>query len=248
MALRLLDLFCCAGGAGMGYHQAGFDVIGVDLSPQPNYPFAFIQHDALTLDMRFLRSFDAIHASPPCQHYSPLGALSPDKEYPDLVAATRDLLNATGLPWIMENVMSAPLDKARSVTLCGSMFGLRTYRHRRFESNVTLTAPPHPKHTVLTATKQRKQRWAEGWNVSVTGDVGVYVGPDAMGIDWMSGDELCQAIPPAYTRHLGLQLAAEGGMNDAMKAACLAEWDNVNDPPCHPSDPGWRGCPVCAAA
>lgn len=203
---RLLDLFCCAGGAGMGYHRAGFDVTGVDLNPQPRYPFAFIQADALSLDMRFLRSFDAIHASPPCQHYSPLGALSPEKAYPDLVAATRDVLEATGLPWIIENVMAAPLNKARSVTLCGGMFDLRTYRHRRFESNVRLSAPDHPPHVIRTATKQRRARWADGWHVSVTGDVGTYVGPEALGIDWMSGDELCQAIPPAYTEHLGLQL------------------------------------------
>jgi len=88
------------------------------------------------------------------------------------------------------------------------MFGLRTYRHRRFESYMHLTAPEHPKHTVLTATKQRKQRWAEGWNVSITGDVGTYVGPEAMGIDWMNGNELCEAIPPAYTQHIGEQLMA----------------------------------------
>ena len=206
--MRILDLFCCAGGAGMGYRRAGFDVVGVDLAPQPRYPFAFIQADALSLDMRFVRSFDAIHASPPCQHYSPLNALSPEKEYPDLVAPTRDLLIDSGLPWIIENVMSAPLDKARSVTLCGGMFGLRTYRHRRFESNVNLQAPPHPPHVIRTATKQRKTRWAEGWHVSVTGDVGTYVGPEALGIDWMNGDELCQAIPPAFTEHLGRQLLA----------------------------------------
>lgn len=192
----------------MGYHRAGFDVVGVDIAPQPRYPFAFIQTDVLALDPRFLRSFDAIHASPPCQHYSPLNALSPEKEYPDLVAPTRAMLEATGLPWIIENVMTAPLDKARSVTLCGGMFGLRTYRHRRFESNRPLVAPAHPPHVIRTATKQRKARWAEGWHVSVTGDVGTYVGPEALGVDWMSGDELCQAIPPAYTEHLGRQLVA----------------------------------------
>jgi len=206
--VRILDLFCCAGGAGMGYRRAGFEVVGVDLAPQPRYPFAFIQADALSLDMRFIRSFDAIHASPPCQHYSPLNALSPEKEYPDLVAPTRALLIDADMPWIIENVMSAPLNKARSVTLCGGMFGLRTYRHRRFESNVDLQAPPHPPHVIRTATKQRKARWAEGWHVSVTGDVGTYVGPAALGIDWMNGDELCQAIPPAFTEHLGRQLLA----------------------------------------
>ncbi len=190
----------------MGYHKAGFDVVGVDIVPQPNYPFPFIQADATRMDVRFLRTFDAAHASPPCQKHSPLAALSPHKTYPDHIDATRALLIESGLPWIMENVMTAPLDKARSVVLCGGMFGLRTYRHRRFESHLDLVAPPHPKHVALTATKQRKQRWAEGWHVSITGDVGTYVGPEAMGIDWMSGNELCEAIPPAYTEFLGRQL------------------------------------------
>jgi DNA (cytosine-5)-methyltransferase 1 len=205
---RLLDLFCCAGGAGAGYAAAGFEVVGVDIDPQPRYPFAFIQADATTLDRRFLRFFDAIHASPPCQSYTPLGALHPHKTYPDLVEPTRAMLEAAGLPWVMENVMSAPLVKERSITLCGGMFGLRTYRHRRFENNVGLVAPEHPPHVIRTATKQRKQRWAEGWHVSITGDVGTYVGPEAMGIDWMSGDELSEAIPPAYTEFLGRQLLA----------------------------------------
>jgi DNA (cytosine-5)-methyltransferase 1 len=209
---HLLDLFCCAGGAAMGYHQAGFEVVGVDIRPQPRYPFHFIQQDVMLFDeaerFGFLQSFDAIHASPPCQDYSPLKALSPHKTYPDLIAATRTMLDETGVPYVIENVMSAPLVKERSIVLCGSMFGLRTYRHRRFESRIALTAPEHPKHTVLTATKQRKARWAEGWNVSITGDVGTYVGPEAMGVDWMNGDELCEAIPPAYTRHIGEQLIA----------------------------------------
>lgn len=205
---RLLDLFCKAGGAGMGYHQAGFEVVGVDIEPQPRYPFAFIQADVMSLDHRFLGFFDAIHASPPCQSYSPLGALSPHKTYPDLLAPTRAKLEDAGLPWVIENVMTAPLIKERSIVLCGGMFGLRTYRHRRFESSLPLVAPAHPKHVILTATKQRKQRWAEGWHVSITGDVGTYVGPEAMGIDWMSGDELSEAIPPAYTRIIGEQLLA----------------------------------------
>lgn len=192
----------------MGYHRAGFEIVGVDIDPQPNYPFKFIQADALSLPNFFLASFDAIHASPPCQSYSPLGALSPDKSYPDLLAATREMLIGSGVPHIIENVMTAPLIKERSVVLCGEMFGLRTIRHRRFESTIPFVAPPHPAHTKPTATKQRKARWAEGWHVSITGDVGVYVGPEAMGIDWMTGDELSEAIPPAYTEYLGRQLLA----------------------------------------
>jgi len=203
-----LDLFCCAGGAGTGYRAAGFDVTGVDIAPQPHYPFAFEQADALDFLFRHGDEFDAIHASPPCQAYTPLGALHPAKVYPDLVAATRDLLDAVGRPYIIENVMAAPLIRERSVTLCGGMFGLRTYRHRRFESNVELTAPAHPKHVIRTATKRRRELWNQGWHVSITGDVGTYLGPDAMGIDWMTGNELCEAIPPAYTEHIGQQLLA----------------------------------------
>lgn len=204
---RLLDLFCCAGGAARGYHDAGFDVVGVDIKPQPNYPFEFIQADALAMFVRpFIEQFTLIHASPPCQNYSPLKALSPDKAYPDLIEPTRRALKWSRIPWVMENVMTAPLDKQRSIVLCGEMFGLRTYRHRRFECSTWLFAPPHPKHVTLTATKQRKARWAQGWHVSITGDVGTYVGPEAMGIDWMSGNELCEAIPPAYTRFIGEQL------------------------------------------
>lgn len=192
----------------MGYHRAGFDVVGVDVKPQPRYPFKFIEADAIGFDSWIIRSFDAVHASPPCQSYSPLAALSPDKSYPDLIEFVRDMLDQAGRPYVIENVMSAPLIKERSIVLCGEMFGLRTYRHRRFESHLPLVAPPHPKHVKLTATKQRKARWAEGWHVSITGDVGTYVGPEAMGIDWMTGNELCEAIPPAYTEFIGRQLLA----------------------------------------
>ena len=208
MKPRLLDMYCCAGGAGEGYARAGFEVVGVDIAPQPNYPHEFHQGDAIEFLIAHWREFDAVHASPPCQAYTPLGALHPHKVYPDLVAATRDALDDTGLPYVIENVMSAPLEKKRSITLCGGMFGLRTYRHRRFESRLPLVAPAHPKHVIRTATKRRRELWNQGWHVSITGDVGVYVGPEAMGIDWMTGNELCQAIPPAYTTHIGRQLLA----------------------------------------
>jgi DNA (cytosine-5)-methyltransferase 1 len=196
---RLLDLFCCAGGAAMGYHRAGFDVVGVDIKPQPRYPFEFVQRDAIEV-------LDAVHASPPCQSYTPLRALHPDKTYPDLVDATRARLDQTGLPYIIENVMTAPLIKEKSIVLCGAMFGLRAYRHRRFESNVDLCAPAHPKHVAMTATSRRRERWDAGWNVSITGDVGTYLGLEAMGIDWMNGNELCEAIPPPYAENIGCQI------------------------------------------
>ena len=219
---RLLDLYCCAGGAGMGYSLAGFDVVGVDINPQPNYPFEFHQKDALAFALTHGEEFDAIHASPPCQAYTPLGALHPHKEYPDLVHATRIVLEGLhrwhGIPYIIENVMAAPLIKCRSVVLCGEMFGLRTIRHRRFETSFKAYVPEHKKHVAKTATKRRKELWDQGWHVSITGDVGTYVGPEAMGIDWMSGNELCQAIPPAYTKYLGRQMLAFG---------TLESWDGA---------------------
>lgn len=145
--MRILDLFCNAGGAGMGYHRAGFEVVGVDLEPQRNYPFAFIQHDALTLDRRFLRSFDAIHASPPCQGYTGMNAPG-QVGAPQLIDLTRRMLQATGLPYVIENVEGAVWDMRNPITLCGSMFGLgaqgcQLRRHRLFESNIAIS-PPSP--------------------------------------------------------------------------------------------------------
>lgn len=207
MTRTLLDLFCGAGGAARGYQLAGFYVTGVDIKPQPRYAGdAFIQGDALEYIAAHGHEFDAIHASPPCQAYSPLRALAPDKEYADLMAPTRRALVVVERPWVIENVMSAPL--LGGIVLCGGMFGLRTYRHRRFESSVFMWQPPHPPHIVRTSTKGRRRAWDDGLHVSVTGDVGTYVGREAMGIDWMTGDELSEAIPPAYTRFIGERLMA----------------------------------------
>lgn len=216
---RLLDLCCCQGGASRGYADAGFEVVGVDIAPQPRYPYEFIQADALAVlyDDAFMDAFDAVHASWPCQRYSPLAALPSTKDYaehPDLVGVGRDALDAwgrrTGRPWVIENVMSAPLDKVHSIVLCGCMFGLRTYRRRRFEPSpgLLLRAPGCRPHIARTATTRRRERWEQGWHVSITGDVGTYVGPEAMGIDWMTGNGLSEAIPPAYTRWVGAQLLA----------------------------------------
>lgn len=202
---RLLDLFCGAGGAGTGYAKAGFEVVGVDLHPQPRYPFEFHQADAMTFD---LSGFDAIHASPPCQAYTVLGGREDLSHYPDLVDAVRERLHAAGVPWIIENVPGAPLREP--ITLCGAMFGLRSYRHRLFESSVQFVAPTHRKHAVRVNRRgeNRREHWNNGGFITITGDVGVYCGPEAMGVDWMRGNELSQAIPPAYTEYLGRQLLA----------------------------------------
>jgi DNA (cytosine-5)-methyltransferase 1 len=204
--MKLLDLFCGAGGCAVGYYRAGFtEIVGVDLHPQPRYPYHFARADALEfLAGVKLGEFDLIHASPPCQAYTSLRALQPGKEYPNLMAATREALKATGIPWVVENVPGSPM--GYYVTLCGTMFGLRTYRHRRFETSELLMQPPHPPHLVKTSTKKRRRDLDAGMFVSVTGDVGSHVGPLCMGIDWMTGRELSQAIPPAYTEWIGREM------------------------------------------
>ena len=214
--MRILDLFCCAGGAAVGYHRAGFEVVGVDIAPQPRYPFAFIQTDVLALDQRFLRSFDAIHASPPCQRYSDLAKRNRNADdWPDFVAPVRAMLEASGRPWIIENVEGAPL--ISPVLLCGTMFpGLRVQRHRLFESNAPISAPGRcpAKHPLVFTHDKRKAHHGkldqDTAFVQVTGggNCSVANAAAAMGIDWMTKHELNEAIPPAYTEHLGRQLAA----------------------------------------
>ncbi len=204
---RLLDLFCGAGGAAMGYYWAGFEVVGVDIKPQPHYPFVVFQGDALEFlgDRDWLRGFDAIHASPPCQRYTTLGTREDLSAYPDLMAPTRAFLEASGLPWVIENVPGAPMRP--DAVLCGNSFGLRVYRHRLFECSFPVTGPAHRKHLMRVNRRgeNRLRHWQEGGFLTVTGDIGSYAGV-AMGIDWMNGNELSQAIPPAYTEFIGKQL------------------------------------------
>lgn len=212
---RLLDLFCCAGGAGVGYRRAGFEVVGVDLKPQPRYPFKFIQADALRLDPEFLASFDAIHASPPCQSYSDLAKRNGNADaWPRLVEPVREMLIGTGLPYIIENVDGAPL--LNPVVLCGTMFtGLRVLRHRLFETNFLVLVPPHGRHPIVHTFDKRKGQFGKTNEmldfVSVTGggNCTVAAASDAMGIDWMTKNELNEAIPPVYTQHIGEQLLAQ---------------------------------------
>lgn len=210
--MRILDLFAGAGGAAMGYHRAFPDaeIVGVDIAPQPRYPFTFVQADAMEYP---LDGFDFIHASPPCQAYSRLRHLPwlRDKDYPMLIDGTRERLTATPGPWVMENIEDAPLDP--SVVLCGTMFGLPLYRHRRFESSVLVLAPAHQRHQhVIYAGRKLGSRYSAN-SGGVVGVYGHQAGPgiDAvkavMGIDWMNRHELTQAIPPAYTEWIGHQLA-----------------------------------------
>lgn len=201
----------------MGYHRAGFEVIGVDLDPQPNYPFEFIQADALSLDPDFLAEFDAIHASPPCQSYSDLAKRNRNGHlWPRLIEPVREMLTDTGLPWIIENVEGAPL--IDPVVLCGTMFDeLRVIRHRLFESNVKLEVPDHGRHPLVFTHDKRKAHYGKlDQNVSYVqvtggGNCTMANARDAMGgIDWMKTKvELNESIPPAYTKYLGEQLLAE---------------------------------------
>lgn len=204
--MKVLDLFSSAGGGAMGYHRAGFEIVGVDIAPQPRYPFEFHQADAFAYLAEHHTEFDAFDASPECRDHTALTSRAGLKGTGWQLAEIRRMLEEIGKPYIIENVPGAPMRK--DVVLCGGMFGLRTYRHRWFESNVPLIAPEHPKHVIRTSTRRRRQNWDAGLHVSVTGDVGTYVGRQAMGIEWMTGNELSQAIPPAYTEHLGRQLMA----------------------------------------
>lgn len=209
MKPRLLDLFSGAGGAARGYQLAGFHVTGVDIAPQPRYAGdAFHQADALEFLAEHGREFDAIHASPPCQGYSKLAAMHPGRDYPLLIEPTRELLVKTGLPYIIENVEGSPLPRHPQLNgtwgfcLCGSMFGLGVERgflrrHRLFETSFPVPQPlcrhrgpavgvyGHGGHTGKHRMLYRKEA------------------AEAMGIDWMTRDEMCEAIPPAFTLYVG---------------------------------------------
>lgn len=213
-SLRILDLFCCAGGAAMGYHRAGFEIVGVDIKPQPNFQFEFVQKSAFELTQTFLKSFDAIHASPPCQSYSDLAKRNGNGHlWPRLIEPVREMLVKSGLPYVIENVEGAPLNNP--IVLCGTMFsGLRVLRHRLFESNIKLKTPEHSKHPLVFTFDKRKSHYGkldqDKSFVQVTGggNCSVRNARDAMGIEWMTKNELNEAIPPAYTEFIGRQLAA----------------------------------------
>ena len=305
--MRLLDLCCKAGGAAMGYERAGFETVGVDIEPQPRYPFEFVQADALEYLAERGHEFDVIHASPPCQGYSIMHNLPwlRDRDYPLLILPLIEMLEGLGKPYVLENVMGArhgskTLSKRgleahglEAGWLCGAMFGLPFYRHRLFAANWLWLAPGHPKHTRKQGmpgaprprgvweeefesrhpgeSEQASKTTHEGslnirpgyekvpfayptlnpvnseWRqhhdgqglktrtngrpkdqrISLSGlepqigslndwgqdkgmghQAGWRLAAEAMGIDWMNRAELTQAIPPVYTEHIGLQLAA----------------------------------------
>jgi DNA (cytosine-5)-methyltransferase 1 len=187
----------------MGLHRAGFKVVGFDIEPQKNYPFEFHQADALTVD---LSGFDAVWASPPCQAYSFASRFHPERTgtYPDLIPAARAKLEQAGLPFIIENVPGAPVQK--HVVLCGEMFGLRVHRHRYFETgNAAVFGIKHGRHRLNGALNNCQVE--EGYTRLVAGHYSNFTDAcDAMGIDWMSRSELAEAIPPAYSEYLGTQL------------------------------------------
>jgi DNA (cytosine-5)-methyltransferase 1 len=234
---RLLDLFCGAGGAAMGYHRAGFEVVGVDIAPQPNYPFEFHEGDALValggpnrspyrprVGLR-IRDFDAIHASPPCQAYSDLHTLNGRREYPDLIEPVRAALRATGIPYVIENVEGAPLE--HPIRICGSGIGLPLLRrHRLFECSFPAMGVPCA-HGVTekrfpALNGQDRKRGGRSGIVGVYGNGGdkrADLWADAMGIDWMTRQELTQAIPPRYTEHVGSFLLAEVRRRSLERAA-----------------------------
>ena len=192
--IRVLDLFCGAGGCSVGYMRgfaaAGLDVeiVGVDNRPQPNYPYVFVQADAMSFP---LDGFDFIHASPPCQHYSTATAWRGNRDdHPDLVDATRERLEASGVPWVIENVPGAPV--RADYLLCGSAFGLNVRRHRMFETSWRgFSMSPPCRHSGLLPFEHKNER--------------AYA--DALGCDWMTVQEGRQAIPTAYTAFLASQIA-----------------------------------------
>lgn len=210
--MRLLDLFSGAGGAAMGYDRAGFDVVGVDNRPMPRYPFEFVQAEALDVlaDAAFLAGFDAVHASPPCQDWSQLhhnyGA--PSHGTGGLLLASIEALQVVGKPWVVENVVGAPVPNA--FVLCGASFGLGASglalnRHRLFGTSFPMLAPPcqHKPGLTIGVYGNGTNKWHReklGRNLSKAEM------REAMGIDWMRHEELTQAIPPAYCEFIGEQL------------------------------------------
>jgi len=212
MKPRILDLFCGAGGAAMGYHRAGFEVVGVDIKPQPHYPFKFYQADALEF---LLDGYDAYHASPECKRYCQAIACRPGlrETYPDQIEPVRKRLINTGKPYVIENVPWAKHLLREPFMLCGTMFGLKVKRHRYFETNffefrLSPTSCACKGRAGYTASNDGFSSFANKAKlISVAGhNFAVDDARLAMGIDWANQSGLSQAIPPAYTEYIGKYL------------------------------------------
>lgn len=218
----LLDLFCGAGGCAMGYHRAGFNVsngwqiVGVDINPQPRYPFQFIQYDAIAFARKWGTGMDFIHASPPCQGYSRMNRFktiaNSTIKYPKLIEPTRQLLRLLKKPYVIENVSESPL--IDPIHLCGCMFpDLRVYRERLFESSFHIDHLAHathsdpcppagsgvsPKYGYVSITRGGVNNLPDGWTPAAYKNM-------AMNIDWMTQTELTESVPPHYTHWIGGQ-------------------------------------------
>ncbi|MCK9568429.1 DNA cytosine methyltransferase [Candidatus Pacearchaeota archaeon] len=208
--MRALDLFCCAGGASRGLELAGFDdIVGVDIVDQPRYPYEFINCDVMKLeesfDEDFLWDFDYIWASPPCQAFTiaTMQWKNKGRSYPDLIEYTRNMLKSTGKLYTIENVPQAPL--INPVMLCGTMFGMRMYRHRIFESNFSVRQPDHGKHLTKNA-KLGRPIDGDQFIQMVGHFSGVQRARDMTGCQWMNRYELAQCVPPAYSRYIATEM------------------------------------------
>ncbi len=208
---RLLDLFCGAGGSAVGYYRAGFDVVGVDIEPQPNYPFEFHRGEWWESLFELAADIDVIHASPPCQAYSVTASLH-TTPYPKLIERVRDVLRRLDRPYIIENVEGARRDMPNRVKLCGSSFGLGVRRHRLFETSWHIMFPPACAHYLQPEPVDVTGTGGPATRLPGSGG-GIHRKPrnlaharKAMGIDWMTRPELAEAIPPAYTEYVGAQL------------------------------------------
>lgn len=212
---RLLDVFCGAGGCSVGYERAGFEVAGIDIDPHPDYPFAFVQADAMEVlqDRAFLSRFEVVHTSPPCPRYSAATNARPGlaEKHPDLVGPVRDLLRDWGGVYVIENVPGAPLD--HPALICGWAMGLRHIRrHRLFESNVFLMSPgclcpDGDTISVFGNSGEDRRRSTRAEFGMIRKHVPLKEIRELMGVQWMTKrDDISDAIPPSYTQHIGEQL------------------------------------------
>ncbi|MFB7219370.1 SAM-dependent methyltransferase [Streptomyces sp. NPDC056227] len=208
----VLNTYCCQGGSAAGYEAAGFYVLGVDIADQPRYPYLFVQADVLESLAEYAEwireHVTLVDASPPCQRYSRAQKIQ-QREHPDLIAPTRELLLALGLPFVIENVEEAAPELRSPVMLCGAMFpGLHTYRHRLLETSFPVVAPVHPRHVHPTVKMGRPLREGDWYHAVGNFSNVPYVRSD-MGVEWMSRDGIRECIPPRYTQFVAVQFLAQ---------------------------------------